>query len=218
MYLLLEREMNAQTGQTDTKKSKKDANFDKRLIWERNKRYEQNEEKLRTTKEEQRRKKNLNGPSANNMQNQTTEIQNIIKLLQDRSIDQLWNFHQGNIKDKEESQKLLDIYFLFLEELNKQRQKARMYSEKLQKSTTPIGNQQAMQPILFLDSNFPKRWAFYANEKDDYMDEIEQIVSKIKKHKTILMLYFPNMDKLKKTPNDDDDSEYDDEDEVVEYN
>ena len=75
-----------------------------------------------------------------------------------------------------------------------------------------------MQPILFLDSNFPKRWAFYANEKDDYMDEIESIVSKIKKHKTILMLYFPNMDKLKKTPNEDDDSEYDDEDEVVEYN
>ena len=32
------------------------------------------------------------------------------------------------------------------------------------------------------------------------------------------MLYFPNMDKQKKTPDENDDSDYDDEDEVVEYN
>ena len=74
MYLLLENELMAELDKTDAKKSKNDANHNKRLLWERERRYNHNREKLRTTSEDQRQKKRLNGPKDSRLEEYSREV------------------------------------------------------------------------------------------------------------------------------------------------
>ena len=190
MYLLLENELMAELDKTDVKKSKNDANHNKRLLWERQRRYDNNREKLRTTtQEDQRQKKRLNGPKDSRLEEYSREVQEMIKKLKDVTVDELWNFQEGTISKKEESEKFLNIYFLFLAEFNKLREFAKTHNEVEQ---TPY--QFGSKPVLFLDSKFPKRWSAYIQDEEDYEEEIIKEIRQISKYKTILMLYFPQME------------------------
>ena len=53
----------------------------------------------------------------------------MIKKLKDVTVDELWNFQEGTITKKEESEKFLNIYFLFLAEFNKLREFAKTHNE-----------------------------------------------------------------------------------------
>ena len=74
MYLLLENELMAEMDITDAKKGKNDANHNKRLLWERERRYNNNREKLRTTSEDQRQKMRLNGPRDSRLEEYSREV------------------------------------------------------------------------------------------------------------------------------------------------
>ena len=84
----------------------------------------------------------------------------------------------------------MNIYFLFMAELNKVRERARIRAR-----TNPTPGQMIKldsQPVLFLSSNFPKLWSVYHGQNREA--EMEKLVEQISMYKNVLMLYFPQME------------------------
>ena len=184
-----------------------DDHYQKRKIYERNQRFKQNQKDLNTTDEHNRDRKKLAGPSENNMEKYRDEIQKILKMLKDVSIEELYRLSRGQIKDKKDAQKLLDIYFLILDEINKMREKMQIYKHI---NDTP-GEHLESKRVLFLTSDVPE---YFMNDEENDLSRStrekdqapvtairQKVLKRIKKFKTVLMLYFPEMPTMDVTEN-----------------
>ena len=98
------------------------------------------------------------------------------------------NLQNGKIKSKDVSEKLLNIYFEILTEINKLREHQKHFNEA---NSTVDPNRYSSSPIYYLDSGFAKRFSYMKNRGLE--DRVNQEVRKIMGYKRVLMLYFPQM-------------------------
>ena len=89
----------------------------------------------------------------------TEEVQELIEDLKRIPIDDLWKLLNGLSEDPTKVAQVMQAYFLILQEINKQRERAKDFQEQTpgmtpKSANTSIDNKQ----VLYLDVNFLKYW------------------------------------------------------------
>ena len=79
-----------------------------------------------------------------------------------------------------------------MNELNKVRERARIHSKANPAPQAAETKSLDSQPVLFLDSTFPKRWSYY--NKIGSEEDKEREARRMSTYKNVLILYFPQME------------------------
>ena len=88
-------------------------------------------------------------------------------------------------------EKIINIYFLFLSELNKTRSLAANISSSDQNSKQQV----SAQHVLFFDSKYLKLWCQMSFGQTRNEEQIREEINNMSQYETILIPYFPSLEK-----------------------
>ena len=111
------------------------------MLFTRNKRFDANKELLRKTTEENRGKRGLYGPQTTAaLQKYTEEVQELLGELKRVEVSELWNLLVGKSDQTERVAEIMSCHFMILQEINKQRERAKNFNATPGDNTSSIDN------------------------------------------------------------------------------